>query len=298
MQTAPQIQKQDHTGMILIAILGGILLAFGLGKLLSDLWPYFGPITRIALTVFGFLIAHTSGYFLSKLGNKAYTGTIFHLIGIFLLPLIFIVLFRETNSTISGAAQSLIMFTFGALAYIPVAFTRRSVFVLAGAWYGFFACLSLVSFIVGTNPVFDGYFDGYTWLVFALGLLFIGVHITRYVRPIPAFLINFVASLIVVVSGLMLSDAHRRDGDGFALWDIWFPVLMAALLYLGMRLRVFMQSVLMGIGLLGAVMILVGRYFDGIGLPIILSLLGVGLIIVAYFQVAKTKDKVAQADKM
>lgn len=297
--TQQSTHKVDHSAMILVAILGGLLLAFGLGKLISDLWPSFGPGMRVFLAVLGYGIAHTSGYYLTKLGNRAYTGTIFHLIGIFLLPLAFSVFFREMQIELSGAVKSFIMTGFGAAAYIPFAFTKRTIFVLAGAGYGFFAVRSIINLIAGTNPIFDGYFDTYTFFVLGAGLLFVGIHISQFVASFAKYAINLVASAVVAISGLMLSDAGRIDGGSqFALWDIWFPVLMVGMLYLGMKLRLLPQIIFAIVGLLGTLAILIGKYFDSISLPIMLSIVGLGLIAIAYFGVSRSKGHVADVTKM
>lgn len=287
--------KGEHTGMILVAILGGLLLAFGLGKLLSDLWPNFGPGMRVFLSVLGYMIAHTSGYFLTKLGNRAYTGTIFHLVGIFLLPIVFGVFFREMQIELSGAMKTFIVTSFGALAYIPFAFTKRTIFVLAGAVYGFFAVHSIINLIVGTNPVFDWYFDLYTFLILGISLLFVGVHISPYITSFAKHVINIGASAAIVFSGLALSDAERTyyGGPTFAFWDIWFPALMVAMLYMGMKTRLITQSFFAIVGLLGTLAILIGKYFESISLPIILSIAGLVLIAIAYFGVSRNKTPVA-----
>lgn len=291
--------QKDHSGMILIAILGGLLLAFGLGKLLSDLWPNFGPGMRVLLAVLGYGIAHTSGYYLTKLGNHAYTGTIFHLIGIFLLPLAFYVFFREMQIELSSHAKSFIITFFGAAAYIPLAFKKRTIFVLAGAEYGFFAFHSIINLIAGTNPVFDGYFDAYAFLTLGVALLFIGLYIGQYVASFAKYVINLASSAVVVISGLILNDAGRIEvGPQFALWDVWFPLAMLGMLYVGMKLRLLPQIVLSIIGLLGALAILIGKYFDSISLPIMLSIVGLGLIAIAYFGVAHSKGHVADVAKM
>ncbi len=291
--------KTDHSGMILVAILGGLLLAFGLGKLISDLWPSFGPGTRVFLAVLGYGIAHTSGYYLTRLGNRAHTGTIFHLIGIFLLPLAFSVFFREMQIELSGAVKSFITTGFGAAAYTPFAFTRRTIFVLAGAGYSFLAVRSIINLIAGTNPIFDGYFDTYTFLVLGTALLLIGIHISQFVASFAKYAINLVASAVVAISGLMLSDAGRiNDGQQFALWDVWFPVFMVGMLYLGMKLRLLPQIIFAIVGLLGTLAILISKYFDSISLPIMLSVVGLGLIAIAYFGVARSKGHVAEVTKM
>lgn len=288
--------KGEHTGLVLVAILGGLLLAFGLGKLLSDLWPNFGPGTRVFLSIFGYAIAHTSGYFLTRLGNRAYTGTVFHIVGIFLLPIVFGVFFREMQIELSSAAKTFVMAFFGACAYIPLAFTRRTIFVLAGVGYGFLALRSLINVIIGTNPVFSGYFDTYTFLVLGISLLFVGVHISKYVTSFAKFTINTVASATIVISGLSLSDAGRTfyDGPTFAFWDIWFPLLMIGMLYMGMKARIITQSIFAIIGLLGTLAILIGKYFESISLPIILSISGLVLIGIAYFGVSRNKGMVAK----
>lgn len=292
-------QKTEHSGMILIAILGGLLLAFGLGKLLSDLWPSFGPLTRVALCVLGYVIAHTSGYFLTKLNNRAYTGTIFHLIGIFLLPVVFSVFFREMQIELTGAMKSFVMTFFGALAYIPFAFTRRTIFVLAGSVYGFLTLRSIINLIVGTNPVFDNYFDSYSFLVLGASSLFLGLYIKEYVSVFAKYALNLASSVVIVSSGLSLSDIGRGYGASeFALWDIWFPALMVVMLYAGMKLRLLTQSILAIIGLLATLGILIGKYFDSISLPIILSIAGLVLIIIAYFGVSRNKVSVASDVKM
>lgn len=291
--------KAKHSGMILIAILGGLLLAFGLGKLLSDLWPNFGPLTRVILCTFGFIIAHTSGYFLTKVGNRAYTGTIFHLIGIFLLPVVFSVFFREMQVELSGAMKSFIMTFFGALAYIPFAFTRRTIFVLAGSVYGFLALRSIINLIVGTNPVFDNYFDSYSFLVLGISFLFLGFYIKEYVSVFAKYALNLASSIVIVSAGLSLSDMGRGYGvSEFALWDIWFPALMVAMLYGGMKWGLLTQSILAIIGLLATLGILIGKYFDSISLPIILSIAGLVLIVIAYFGVSRNKVSVAPDVKM
>lgn len=297
--TQQVLHKAEHSGMVLIAILGGILLAFGLGKLLSDLWPSFGPLTRVALCVFGFSIAHISGYFLTKVGNKAYTGTIFHLIGIFLLPVAFSVFFREMQIELSGAMKSFVMTFFGALAYIPFAFTRRTIFVLGGSVYGFLVVRSVINLIAGTNPVFNNYFDSYSFLVLGVASLFLGIHIKEYISAFAKYTLNLASSVVIVFSGISLSDMGRGTGvSEFAMWDIWFPMLMVAMLYGGMRLRLLTQSILAIIGLLATLGILIGKYFDSVSLPIILSIVGLILIVIAYFGVSRNKASVASDGKM
>jgi Predicted membrane protein (DUF2157) len=289
----------DVSGAIGVAILGGVLLLAGLVTFIARSWEFMDPILRIGLAFAAVGVAHVAGYALTKARNYAYTGSIFHTVGMFLLPTAFAVFFYETQSTLSSALEVFIAATASALAYLPFAYaTRRSIFTVFGVLNMLIATGSLAYVAFGQSTgeglnyreaILDGETMNYIYLLLIMACGFIGYSLRTIVYPAGHQTLLVLGVIGTAGFGFFMGEFYGNGGM-FQVWDLWYPILTGAMVYVGSE---FKNEVIRWSGIIGLVsasLVLFSKYADDVGLSVIIAVVGALLIGLAYRMVKKERE--------
>lgn len=284
------IQKEntstDVSGAVGVAILGGILLLAGAITFIWRIIDSIGPVERVILAFLAVILAHVAGYALTRARNYAYTGSIFHTVGMFLLPTAFAVYFSEMGSTLSQELEVFIAATASALAYVPFAFaTRRSIFTIFGVVNTLIAIGSLAYIAFGVSLEGD---MNYIYLLLIMACGFIGYNLRSLVYPAGHQTLLFLGAVGTAGFGFFMGEFYSNGM--FQAWDLWYPILMGAMVYVGAELKSDVIRWSGIIGLICATLVLFGKYADDVGLSVIIAVVGALLIGLAYRMVKKDRE--------
>jgi len=286
-------QKQDNnSGALGLAILGGILLIAGVATFIARSWDIIDPMARIAIAVLAVITAHGVGYALTQARNYAYTGSIFHVVGMVLLPTAFAVIFTERVTGLTSEIQVFIAATAGALAYVPFAYqSRRSIFVVFGMVNVLIALGTLARIAFGEMVGID---MNYIYLILIMICGYSAYLIKDVVYPAGhsiLFALGVIGTagfgfFMGVFSGFYSYSAYSL----FNTWDLWYPILVGAMIYLGVEIKSELMRWSGILGLVAASFVLIGKYGDDIGMSVIIAVIGALLLFFAYRIVQKERE--------
>ncbi len=285
------VQKEDNSsGALGLAILGGILLIAGIATFIARSWDIIDPMARIAIAVLAVITAHGVGYALTQARNYAYTGSIFHVVGMVLLPTAFAVIFTEKVVGLTSEMQVFIAATAGALAYVPFAYQlRRSIFVVFGMVNVLIALGALAKIAFGEMTGID---MNYVYLILIMICGYSAYLIKDVVYP-AGHSILFTLGVIGTAGFGFFMGAFNEFGSSYSLfntWDLWYPILTGSMIYLGVEIKSELMRWSGILGLVAATFVLIGKYGDDIGMSVIVAVIGALLIFFAYRMVQKERE--------
>lgn len=287
-QTSVQV-KDDNSGPIFLAILGGALLVVGIALFL---WDDIASLNEVYKTLLAFAavgVAHCTGFLLTRAHNYAYTGSVMHVVGMLLLPTAFAVYFYFfASEALATELQVFIASTASALAYVPIAYQyRRSIFTIFGTWSTLIAVGALARIAFQGSDIID---LNYVYWSLIMISAYIGYCLKPFVFATGHRVLYVTGALATVFFGLIIG-AESLSSDRFYAWDVIYPFTMWVMMYIGKHAKESLLHVMGIVGFAMAALPLLFKYIEDVEFSVILAFVGASLVYLAYRTVQKSKTQ-------
>ncbi len=279
----------SRVSLVLYAI-GFVVVAVGLGMIISDNWHLLGTVGRLGVTL-GIGIATFAGGFMYAPRGHATLSQVLYLVSIGLIPFGVLVGFDEIGY---DPGKIMLAATAVAIACVyAVAFTQQKApvplaAIVALASYAYYA---LISFILSGDDLYD---DGTKIAMIVAGVAYAVVGYTYHARKVGIVGAEMVRGIILsagvfsVLIPLFSYEANFVDG-------ILFIAALSAM-YFAVFARSGITLVVAAIFLVAAIIKVVGEYFfDTFGIAMALVALGFVVMGIGYATVALYKQRISRA---
>lgn len=264
--------------------IGGAIVCIGIAVLLWQNWEDLSDATRLLATLGVGLVAYVVGLLLSR--QVKYTGvaTAFYLISAIVTTIGLYVAFDIGSIAITNQTHTLIMALLLAMYGTSWFLFRNIVFLIFTIIFGtlfFFAATSALVENYPTVPDFE--FVAYRFLVVGLSFILLGYSFvaTKY-KELTATLYGI--GLVFFLSAALALGEWKPNQNIF--WELIFPGLVFAVLFLSVYLKSRSFLVFGAIYLMAYIIKITAEYFtDSLGWPLALVLAGLALIGIGYFTV-------------
>ncbi len=262
---------------------GGAIVFLGIAVLIWQRWSTLNNATKIFATMGSGVAAYIAGMFLSRnerLGLEVLSRAFYFISGL-VCPLGLRVTFDVAGLDVGTyGSQSLISSILLITYLLSFLIYRKTLFILFSTIFGTWLFFSFTSYLVGSNPSFGWEF--YAYRVLCAGLVYgiLGYHFstTRY-RALTNVLYGF-GAFCFLGAALALGDWKPNQN---LFWESTFPGLVFGVMFLSVHLKSKAFLTFGSIYLMGYISKITAEYFrDSLGWPLILVLMGLGLIVIGY----------------
>ncbi len=273
--------------------IGGAIVFLGISILVYQNWSTLNVGTKILATFGSGIAAYYIGLLFGRDKKTEVVGSAFYLISGLITPLGLHVIFDSAGfdagshgfqSLISGALLATYLLSFFVL--------RKNIFVLFSIIFGTWLFFSFTSFIVGSNPYFNASeFYEYRILVVGLAYILFGYAFSKNkYMSFSGFLYGF-GILGFLGAALVLGDWKPNQN---AFWELIFPVLAFAVLFLSVYIKNKSFLVFGTIFLMAYILKITSEYFSsGLGWPLALVVAGLLMIAVGYMSFSLKKKYIS-----
>lgn len=261
--------------------IGGAIVFLGIVIFVTQNWKILSTSTKILSTLGSSVATYFVAIFFGMKKKTESVSLAFHLIAALVMPIGLYVTFYEAGFSISGSGmQSLISGILFVVYLLSFAISRKNIFILFSVIFGTWLFFSLTSYMVGGNPIWDYNFYYYRLLAVGLAYIFLGYYFSQSERSsLSGFLYGF-GILGFLSAALILGgwSPHQK-----AFWEISFPGLVFATLFLSVYLKSKSFLVFGTIFLMLYIIKITSEYFSGsLGWPLSLVIIGLLLICSGY----------------
>jgi len=258
--------------------IGGAIVFFGIAILVSQNWNTLNSFTRIFVTLGSSVVAYFAALLFGSKKKTENVGIAFHLVSALLMPLGLYIAFHEAGFVMTGnGIQALISFILFIVYILSLIAFGRTIFIFFSILFGTWLFFSFTGYLVGTNPIWGSDFFLYRTLATGLTYIFLGYYFSQGKRvSLSGFLYGFgILGLLGAALALGGWKPHQK-----ILWEIAFPGLIFAVLFLSVYLKSRSFLTFGTIFLMLYITKITAEYFSGsLGWP--LSLVIVGLLLIA-----------------
>ena len=281
--------RRNRYSRVLFFIGGGVI-SIGIVALIGQVWNDLGPVMHVVVTLGSGLAAYTVGVLFSWHGRVGAAGPAFFLIAALVLPLGMAVAMDEAGLDPEKLGlQSLIaLVLLGVFLATYLLFRNISLLVYV-IGYGTWAFFALTEYIAGPSPRFDQEtFIEYRILAVGLAFMFLAWAFSDTRREVLTGPLYAFGSLAFLGSALALGGWKPNQN---VFWELAFPGLVFAVLYLSVQVRSMALLVFGSLFLGGYLAKITGEYFsDSLGWPLALVLVGFMLMGVGYLTFRLKRD--------
>ena len=260
---------------------GGAIVFLGITVLIWQHWSTLNSATKIFATMGSGIAAYIAGVFLSRNKQVEVLSRAFYFISALVCPLGLHVTFDVAGFDVGTYGfQSLISSILLITYLLSFLIYRKTLFILFNIIFGTWLFFSFTSHLVGSNPSFGWEFSAYRVLCIGLVYGILGYHFstTRY-RALTDALYGF-SVFCFLGAALALGDWKPNQN---LFWESTFPGLVFGVMFLSVHLKSKAFLTFGSIYLMGYIFKITAEYFrDSLGWPLILVLMGLGLIVIGY----------------
>ena len=260
---------------------GGAIVFLGIAVLIWQRWSTLNSATKIFATMGSGIAAYIAGVFLSRNERLEALSGAFYFISGLVCPLGLQITFDVAGFDVGTyGSQSLISSILLITYLLSFLIYRKALFIIFSTIFGTWLFFSFTSYLVGSNPSFGWEFYAYRVLCAGLvyGILGYGFSTTRY-RSLTNILYNF-GVFCFLGAALALGDWKPNQN---LFWESIFPGLVFGIMFLSVHLKSKAFLTFGSIYLVGYIFKITAEYFrDSLGWPLILVLMGLGLIVIGY----------------
>ena len=277
---SPEQNKKIGIADILYYI-GAAIVFFGIAIFVTQNWKILNTSTRIISTLGSSIAAYFAATFFSRNKKTENVSLAFHLIAALVMPIGLYVTFHEAGFSIgSSEMQSLISVILFAVYILSFATFKKDIFILFSIIFGTWWFFSFTSLMVGGNPIWDSNFFNYRVLVVGIAYILLGHYFSKNRKSALSGFLSGFGILGFLGAGLALGGwkPHQK-----AFWEIIFPGLIFATLFLSVYLKSRSFLTFGTIYLMVYIIKITSEYFSGsLGWPLSLVLIGFLLIASGY----------------
>ncbi|OGD60847.1 hypothetical protein A2807_02530 [Candidatus Berkelbacteria bacterium RIFCSPHIGHO2_01_FULL_50_36] len=265
--------------------IGGGVVFIGIAILVGQNWESLSGATKLLATLGAGVVAYIVGLLLGRNEHTEMAGSAFYFISALTLPLGLYVMFNGMGFDIeSYPMQTLISAILLGVFLSSYFLLKKTLFLIFSILYATWLFYALIGYIVGSNPILE------TWQILQYETLFVGL---AYIllgysfsqgdkAPLSGFLYGF-GILGFLGAAMALGGFYPNHS---IVWELIFPVLVFATIFLSVKLKSRSFLVFGSIFLMGYILKITAEYFsEGLGWPLALVIAGLLLIAVAYASV-------------
>ncbi len=220
--------------------IGATIVLIGIAIFVEQHWDSLSSAIRIASTLGSGIAAYVIGVLFHRRTSVAGISQAFFLLSVLLLPLGLSITFHEAGWDVGLASVQSIIFAMLFLTYLSSFFTfRRTIFL------GFAILFATLFFFTFTNYLFDGWTADASWRLYNYRLLFTGLsylsfgHYFKNTRlEVLASPLYALGALAVLLSALFLGGWKDDLANYSPFWQLVYPVMVFAFIFLSVRLKV------------------------------------------------------------
>ena len=277
--------RQSMLSKILYAV-GGAVVFLGIVILVEQHWQTLSDVTRVLVTLGSGVALYVAAVLVSRKSAFVGVANAFHLISALLLPLGLFVLLDTLGVNIAEGWQSVVFGILFLMYLVSLFVYRRTVFVLFSVIFGTILFFTITNYFLvsAVLPIDDlTRFAEYRILLAGLSLVFIGHALRTGIHRALTGWFYGVGIVAFLGAGLALGG-YNPDQNAF--WEIIYPGLVFAVLFLSIDVKSMAFLVFGAIFLFAYIAKITSEYFaDSLGWPFALVLVGFALIGVGYLTV-------------
>lgn len=267
-----------------LSFAGGFVVFLGIAILVEQHWAALHDPVKIGFTLGLGTASYLAGVLLIHHRGSARAGRTFFLVSALLLPVGLIVIFHLAGWRVDTPPVATLITGILTLVYVATfVLYRRTMFLVFTVLFATGLYFSITEWMIGEHPLFEG--DDlllYQYLTSGLSYLFIGYAYCRRRGNFAGFLYGL-GSFFVLGSALGLGG---WPPDQNLFWEIIYPALILAILFLSIWLDSKSFLVFGTLFLMAYIVKITAEYFTGtMGWPLALVLAGFFLIGVGYLAI-------------
>ena len=261
--------------------IGGAVAFLGISVLIWQRWEMMGDAAKILATLGSAVAAYVTGVLLSQ--DRRYEGAskAFYFLSALVSPLGLHVAFDVAGFDIGTTQLQTIISAILFLAYlIPYTLHHRVLSTFFSILFGTALFFSVTSHVVGGHPGIGWEFSAYRVLVVGLAYTLMGYSFAKTDRRSLTGPLYGWGAFLFLGAALALGDWKP---DQNVAWEMVFPILTFGTLFAGIHFRSRAFLTFGSLYLMAFLSKITAEYFvDSLGWPLVLVLMGLGLIAVGY----------------
>ena len=262
--------------------IGGLIVSIGIGVLIAQNWDIFNNLAKITVSLGAGLLIYIAGVIFSRREKLTGVAQAFFLIAALVIPIGSLITLDIAGLRLDFSVSQNIFFLLMTIFYLGSYFSlRKVIFLIFGIFFatGLFFTLTNSLFVTSTNEFFSE-FIRYRILIVGLSYMGLAHWMAKGFQPVLARAFYVLGAIGLLGGALSLSGWSKYEG---ILWDVIFPGLVFALLFLSVYVK---NKGLLLVGssfLMVYILKITGVYFsEGLGWPVALMVAGFALIGVGY----------------
>ena len=269
--------------------LGAFIVIIGISILIGQNWDKLSSVARILVTLGVSIATQVVAILLARQAQMKRVSDAFYVISSALLPLGLGVTLHEFDFSVSenSVQTTMAVISFAVVMGLALMF-KHSILGFFAVVFGTWLFFSGTSTLVKGSPYFaNAHFNEYRVLLMGIVYMLLGYSsAVSWLTRIRGFL-YFVGSTAFLSATISLGG-WKPEQDLF--WELVFPLLAFAIMYLGVHLKRNSLLVISGLFIMGYILKLTFEYFtDSLGWPLALVIAGLSLIGVGYGMVVMNK---------
>lgn len=274
--------------------LGGGIVFLGIAILIFQNWDSLGIVAKVLVTLGSGIAAYFVGALFSRDERTSTVGLAFYFVSGLIMPVGVGVVFHISGlDTGTAQVQSYIWGIVFLAFFVSYHALKKDVFLLFSILYATVLFFSLTSWLAYSSAYFsDWKFVSYQFLVAGLAYILFGYYFNQHQKTgFTAFLYSF--GLIGFLGAALSLGSWSPNQNAF--WEIIFPGLVFAVIFLSVYLKSKAFLVFGTLFLMGYIFKITAEYFsDGLGWPLALVIAGLLMIAVGYGAVYLRKKYMMQ----
>lgn len=261
-----------------LSYIGGAIVFLGISTLIYQNWTQLSGFTKILSTLGSGIAAYIVGVAFLQARRMEHAAVASFFLSAIVLPLGLFITFDQAGFQTSSAGTNALVSAVLAVAFLASAFAfRKNLFLFFAIIFCSWLFYALTSELMGSNPIFDRWkFYEYRTLVVGISYLLLGYSFIGTVREeLTGFLYGFgILGFLGAALGLGgWSPSHN------IFWELLFPGLAIATVFLGVPLRSKTFFVFGAIFLMLYILKITSEYFaHSLGWPFALVIAGLGMM--------------------
>ncbi|MDP3883174.1 MAG: hypothetical protein Q8Q48_03920 [Candidatus Staskawiczbacteria bacterium] len=276
-ESAVTIKRENISIIDILYYIGGAIVFMGIAIFVFQNWSSLNSFSRIIST----LGSAVAAYFVAILfsANKKTEGisVAFHLVSALVMPLGLLVTFHEAGSNLStNEMQSWVSAILLAVYLSSLAIFKKDLFIFFSVIFGTWFFFSFTNFLLDGSLILGTHFLEYRILLVGLTYILLGYYFSE--SPRRGLTGILYGSGILGILGAALSLGGWKPNQS-AFWEIVYPGLIFATLFLSVHLRSTSFLTFGTIFLMAYITKITAEYFSSsLGWP--LSLVVIGLLLI------------------